>query len=57
MRRGWRVAASGLADGDEILVSGTVKDLVAGSGLLFEARGTHVLKGLPDEWHLFRVVT
>jgi hypothetical protein len=34
-------------------VSGTVKDLVAGSGITFEDRGTHTLKGMPDEWHLF----
>jgi hypothetical protein len=32
-----------------------VKDLVAGSGLLFEDRGSHTLKGVPDEWRLFAV--
>jgi hypothetical protein len=38
-----------------VLVSQTVKDLVAGSGLSFEARGTHELKGVPGEWRLFAV--
>jgi class 3 adenylate cyclase len=37
----------------EVLVSQTVKDLVAGSGLAFEDRGRHELKGVPDEWRLF----
>src|SRR5262245_48073428 len=46
-----RVAA--LATADEVLVSSTVKDLVAGSGLRFRERGTHVLRGVPGEWHLF----
>jgi class 3 adenylate cyclase len=36
-----------------VLVSGTVKDLVAGSGIDFDDRGTHVLKGVPGEWRLF----
>jgi pimeloyl-ACP methyl ester carboxylesterase len=39
----------------EVLVSSTVKDLVAGSGLRFVDRGKHSLKGIPDEWHLFTV--
>lgn len=39
----------------EILVSRTVKDLVAGSGLAFTDRGVHALKGIPDEWQLFAV--
>ena len=39
----------------EILVSSTVKDLVAGSGLEFSAHGTHTLKGIPGEWRLFAV--
>ena len=38
-----------LAQAGEVLVSSTVKDLVAGSGFTFEDRGTHVLKGVPDE--------
>jgi class 3 adenylate cyclase len=37
----------------EVLVSQTVKDLVAGSGLAFEDRGRHELKGVPDHWQLF----
>ena len=50
---GARVAA--LAGPDEVLVSSTVKDLVAGSGLRFEDRGPHALKGVPGEWRLFAV--
>ena len=50
---GARVAA--LAGPGEVLVSRTVRDLVAGSGLSFEDRGTHVLKGVPGEWQLFAV--
>lgn len=52
---GARVAA--LARAGEILVSSTVKDLVAGSGLLFEDRGFQSLKGLPDEWRLYSLTT
>ena len=37
----------------EVVVSSTVKDLVGGSGIPFEDRGTHELKGAPGEWHLF----
>jgi class 3 adenylate cyclase len=48
---GARVA--GAAGPGEILVSSTVKDLVAGSGLRFQDRGPHALKGVPGEWHLF----
>ena len=40
---------------NEVLVSSTVKDLVAGSGLSFEDRGFHELKGVPDEWRLYAV--
>ena len=43
------------AGASEVLVSGTVKDLVAGSGISFTDRGEHVLKGIPDEWKLFAV--
>ncbi len=43
----------GLAGAGEVLVSATVKDLVAGSGLVFADRGVHALKGVPGEWHLF----
>ena len=52
---GARVAAQ--AQPDEVLVSSTVKDLVAGSGLSFEDRGSHTLKGLPGEWRLFAAAT
>lgn len=44
---------SGLAGPGEVLVSGTVRDLVAGSGLEFADRGTHRLRGIPDEWRVF----
>lgn len=50
---GARVAAAAAAS--EVLVSSTVKDLVAGSGLEFEERGTHELKGVPGEWRLYAV--
>ena len=43
------------AGGSEVLVSQTVKDLVAGSGLTFEDAGEHELKGVPDRWRLYRV--
>ena len=52
---GVRVAA--LAGPSEVVVSQTVKDLVAGSGLTFEDAGEHELKGVPDRWHLYRVVS
>jgi class 3 adenylate cyclase len=48
---GARVAAA--AEPGEVLVSSTVKDLVAGSGLAFDDRGEHALKGVPDAWRLF----
>jgi class 3 adenylate cyclase len=44
-----------LAGPSEVLVSRTVRDLVVGSGIVFEDRGTHALKGVPDEWQLFAV--
>jgi pimeloyl-ACP methyl ester carboxylesterase len=44
-----------LAGAGEVWVSRTVKDLVAGSGLTFEDRGLHELKGVPDRWHLYAV--
>jgi class 3 adenylate cyclase len=44
-----------LASPGEVLVSSTVKDLVAGSGIAFDDRGTRELKGIPDEWRLFAV--
>jgi len=50
---GQRVSA--LAGPGEVLVSSTVKELVAGSGITFTDRGSHVLKGVPDEWRVFAV--
>ena len=50
---GARVSA--LAGAGEVLVSQTVKDLVAGSGLAFQDRGEHELKGVPGEWRLYAV--
>ena len=50
---GSRVA--GQAKPGEVLVSGTVKDLVAGSGISFVERGAHALKGVPGEWNLYAV--
>jgi len=50
---GARVSA--LAGPGEVLVSSTVKDLVVGSGISFDDRGAHTLKGVPDEWRLFAV--
>ncbi len=51
---GARVGA--LAGPSQVLVSSTVKDLVAGSGLTFEDAGAHELKGIPDRWRLYRVI-
>jgi class 3 adenylate cyclase len=50
---GARVSA--LAAPGEVLVSGTVKDLVVGSGIAFEDRGEHELRGVPDRWRLWAV--
>jgi class 3 adenylate cyclase len=52
---GARVAAA--AEAGEVLVSGTVKDLVAGSGLEFREKGVHKLKGVPGEWRLYTAST
>jgi class 3 adenylate cyclase len=46
-----------LAQPGEVLVSSTVKDLVAGSGLAFEDAGEHELRGVPDRWRLYRAVS
>jgi class 3 adenylate cyclase len=43
------------AEPNEVLVSGTVKDLVVGSGIDFEDRGQRELRGVPGEWRLFAV--
>jgi class 3 adenylate cyclase len=48
---GARIAA--LARPSQVLVSQTVKDLVAGSGFTFEPAGEHELKGVPDRWRLY----
>jgi class 3 adenylate cyclase len=45
-----------LAGPSEVLVSQTVKDLVAGSGLTFEDAGEHDMKGIPDRWRVYRVI-
>ena len=50
---GARVSA--LAGPNDVLVSSTLRDLVIGSGLEFEDRGVHELKGVPGEWRLFAV--
>jgi class 3 adenylate cyclase len=50
---GARVSA--LAGANDVLVSSTLRDLVIGSGLEFDDRGAHQLKGVPGEWHLFAV--
>jgi class 3 adenylate cyclase len=52
---GARVSA--LARANEVLVSSTLRDLVIGSGLEFDDRGAHALKGVPGEWHLFAVAS
>jgi len=44
-----------LAQPDEVLVSRTVADLVAGSDISFTQRGTHTLKGVPGDWQLLAV--
>ena len=46
---------SAMAGPGEVLVTGTVRDLVVGSGIVFDDRGRHNLKGLPDEWQLLSV--
>jgi len=48
---------SGLAGPNEVLVSSTLRDLVIGSGLEFEDRGAHQLKGVPGEWHISAVAS
>jgi class 3 adenylate cyclase len=52
---GARVSA--LAGPSETFVSGTLRDLVIGSGIEFEDRGSYELKGVPGEWHLFAVAS
>ncbi|MBA2341949.1 MAG: adenylate/guanylate cyclase domain-containing protein, partial [Thermoleophilaceae bacterium] len=43
----------GQAEDDEVLVSRTVRDLTAGSGLEFTDRGIHKLKGIPEDWQIY----
>jgi class 3 adenylate cyclase len=52
---GARVSA--LAGRNDVLVSSTLRDLVIGSGIEFDDRGAHRLKGVPGEWHLFAVAS
>jgi class 3 adenylate cyclase len=52
---GARVSA--LAGANDVLVSSTLRDLVIGSGLEFDDRGAHELKGVPGEWRLFAVAS
>ena len=52
---GARVSA--LAGPNDVLVSSTLRDLVIGSGLEFDDRGAHELKGVPGDWHLFAVAS
>ncbi len=52
---GARVSA--LAGPNDVLVSSTLRDLVIGSGLEFENRGAHQLKGVPGDWRLFAVAS
>jgi len=49
---GARVGA--IAQASEVVVSSTVRDLVMGSGLTFKDLGSHRLKGVPEEWHLYQ---
>jgi class 3 adenylate cyclase len=46
---------SSMAGPGEVLVTGTVRDLVVGSGIVFDDRGRHNLKGIPDEWQVLAV--
>jgi class 3 adenylate cyclase len=56
---GVRISArvSALAGPNDVLVSSTLRDLVIKSGLEFEDRGAHELKGVPGEWRLFAVAS
>jgi class 3 adenylate cyclase len=52
---GARIGA--LGEPGEVLASSTVRDLVVGSGIEFDDRGSHALKGVPGEWNLYSVAT
>jgi class 3 adenylate cyclase len=45
-----------MARAGDVLASQTVKDVTAGTGVVFEDAGEHELRGIPDRWHLYRVV-
>ncbi|MFZ0323607.1 MAG: adenylate/guanylate cyclase domain-containing protein, partial [Actinomycetes bacterium] len=51
---GARIGA--MAGPSEVLTSQTVKDLTTGSGISFDDAGEHHLKGVPEQWHLYRAV-
>ena len=51
------IAGGAVVDPNDVLVSSTLRDLVIGSGLEFEDRGAHVLKGVPGEWNLSAVTS
>ena len=51
------MALGGTGCPSRVLVSQTVKDLVAGSGFTFEDAGDHELRGVPDRWRVYRVTT
>jgi class 3 adenylate cyclase len=46
---------AGKAETNQILVSSTMKDLVSGSGIQFQDRGLHSLKGIPERWRVYEV--
>ena len=48
---------SDMAGPSEVLITGTIRDLVVGSGIAFDDRGRHTLKGVPDEWQVLAVET
>jgi hypothetical protein len=51
-----RANSTSLAGADDVLVSRTVRDLVAGSGLTFVDGGTYALKGVPDKWEVLEAI-
>jgi hypothetical protein len=57
MRDTWTLAVFSEMKSDAPIVSRTVRDLVAGSRIEFEDRGTHDLKGVADDWHLYALAS
>jgi hypothetical protein len=57
MRDPWTLAVFSEMKSDAPIVSRTVRDLVAGSRIEFEDRGTHDLKGVADDWHLYALAS